>query len=92
MVVDIAGNIELKDFALIPHAPDALAQGILQENDRAGFSSGAAGCAPTAKTTENSTSTIERMGITRALAVSPTCTSFQASTGLPDAKGVRTER
>ena len=76
----------------MPHAPDALAQGIQQENDRAGFSSEAAGCAPTAKAMENSTSAIERNGITKALALSPTCISFQASTGLPDAKGVRTQR
>ena len=36
MVVNISGNIELQDFALIPHAPNALAQGIQQKDDRAG--------------------------------------------------------
>ena len=37
---------------------------------------------------ENSTSAIERNGITKALAVSPTCTSFQASTRLADASSL----
>ena len=36
MVMDVTDNIQLEDFARIPHAPDALAQGIQQENDRAG--------------------------------------------------------
>ena len=36
MVMDVTDNIQLEDFARTPHAPDALAQGIQQENDRAG--------------------------------------------------------